>query len=124
MDTLLLDVGTWDLVLDANGNIAVASAPYSLAQDVASSIRTFLAEVWYDTAQGVPYWQPILGKAPPISLFQEYMVQAALNAVPTTADVYVVSAQALIESYDPSTRTVTGQLQFKDSNGKPGTVQI
>lgn len=124
MDTLLLDVSTWDLVLDANGNIAVASAPYSLAQDVASAIRTFLGEVWYDTTQGVPYWQQILGKAPPISLFQEYMVQAALNAVPTTADVFVVSAQALIESYDPDQRTVTGQVQFKDSNGGKGSVTI
>ena len=40
--TLLLDQTEWDLVLDASGNIALASPPYALAQDVASAVRTFL----------------------------------------------------------------------------------
>ena len=41
MNTLLLDTLRWDLCLDVHGNIAVASDPYSVAQDVASAIRTF-----------------------------------------------------------------------------------
>jgi hypothetical protein len=36
-------------VLDAEGNIAVASEPYSLAQDAASAIKTFAGEVFWDT---------------------------------------------------------------------------
>jgi hypothetical protein len=32
MRTLLLDTVAWDLVLDVNGNIAVADEPYALAQ--------------------------------------------------------------------------------------------
>lgn len=31
--TLLLDTLAWDLAVDAAGNIAVATEPYSLAQD-------------------------------------------------------------------------------------------
>ncbi|AJJ19826.1 hypothetical protein [Yersinia intermedia] len=54
-NTLLLDRTAWDLVLDANGDIAMASLPYSIAQDVASAIKTFIGECWYDTSQGVPY---------------------------------------------------------------------
>jgi hypothetical protein len=68
--TLLLDTATWDLVLDVKGNIAIASEPYSLAQDAASAIKTFLGEVWYDTTQGVPYFEQILGKPPNVELMR------------------------------------------------------
>ena len=37
-NSLLLDQAQWDIVLDVNGNIALASAPYSIAQDVALSL--------------------------------------------------------------------------------------
>ena len=124
MNTLLLDVGIWDLVKDASGNIAIASAPYSLAQDVASAIRTFLHEVWYVTTQGIPYLQSILGKTPPLAVFQELMVQAALGAVPTTADVYVKEATCVIQTFNAPSRLVVGQVQFVDSNGQTGTVQV
>lgn len=124
MKTLLLAVDTWDVVLDANGNWAVADVPYALAQDVASSIKTFLAEVWYDTTIGVRWKQQILGKRPPVSLFQEYMVAAALAATPANADVTVVSAKCLIQSFSAITREVIGQVQFVDSNGNTGAVAI
>jgi hypothetical protein len=118
MKTLLLDIGAWDLVADAAGNIAVASEPYSLAQDVASAIRTFLGEVWYDTSIGVPYFEQILGHTPPITVFEEYMTQAALT-VPGVA-----TATCIIESFSQSTRTVTGQVQFTSTTGATGTVTI
>ena len=93
MKTLLLDVSAWDLVLDSNGNIALASPPYAVAQDVASAIRTFQGELWYDTTQGIPYWTKILGKLPPASLLIELINQAALSV----ADV--VTAQTSITSF-------------------------
>lgn len=124
MDTMLLAVDTWDLCLDASGNIARASVPYALAQDVASALRTFIAEVWYDDTLGIPYFQKILGKSPPITVFQALMEQTALTAVPKTADVYVVSATCIIQSFSVATRVITGQVQFTDSNGQTGTVSI
>lgn len=114
MDTLLLELNDWDLCLDASRNLALAKAPYALAQDVASAIKTFLGEVYYNTTLGVPYFTQILGKTPPIAVFQELMIQAALT-VPG-----VVSATCVISSF--SGRTVTGQVQFTDSNGATGTV--
>lgn len=116
MDTWLLEVDTWDLCLDALGNIAMASDPYSLAQDVASAIKTFLGEVYYDTTIGVPYFSQILGQTPPLSVFEEYMIQAALT-VPQ-----VVSATCVIESF--TNRTINGQVQFVDSNGNTSTVSF
>jgi hypothetical protein len=116
MKTLLLDNTLWDLCLDAAGNIAVAEAPYQRSQDVASAIKLFLGELWYNTAPGVPYFQQILGKAPPIQQFKDYMVAAALT-VPG-----VVSATCVIESFQD--RTVKGAVTFTADDGTTGTVAI
>ena len=117
-DTLLLTQGPWDLCIDAAGNIARASPPYALAQDVASALRLFLGELWYDDTKGVPYFQTILGQTPPLSLFQALMVQAALT-VPG-----VVSATCTLSAFDRDTRTVTGQVDFIDQDGQQGTVAL
>ena len=109
MKTLLLDTDTWDLVADASGNIAVADEPYALAQDAASAIRLFAGELYYDTTQGIPYFDQILGKAPPVSLMKAYFNRAALT-VPG-----VVSAKTFIQSW--TDRTVTGQVQVTDEAG-------
>ena len=116
MNTLLLELNDWDLCVDASRNIAMASAPYALAQDVASAIKTFLSEVFYNTTLGVPYFAKILGHAPPVGVFQEYMIQAALTVPGVTA------AACVIESF--TDRTVTGQVQFTDSTGTTGTVSF
>lgn len=116
MKTLLLDTAAWDLVLDANGNIAVATAPYQYAQDVASALRLFAGELWYNNQPGVPYLATILGEAPPLSLFKEYMVRAALT-VPN-----VVQADCVVESFEG--RTVKGQVTFTTSDGQTGTVSL
>ena len=71
MNTLLLDRVAWDLVLDAAGNIAMASNPYATAQDVASAIKLFRGELFYDTAKGIPYWTEVLGQLPPLALVRE-----------------------------------------------------
>ncbi len=114
--TLLLDNTNWDLLADAAGNIAVAQPPYALAQDVASALKLFLGELWYNAAPGVPYFSEILGHSPPIGVFQAYMVQAALT-VPG-----VVSAECAIESIDG--RTIVGAVTFVDENGSTQQVAI
>jgi hypothetical protein len=109
MNTLLLDAARWDLVLDASGNIAMASDPYALAQDVASAVRLFQGEAWFNTATGVPYFQEVLGQNPPIQLLQSLIEQAALT-VPE-----VVRAAATITSFE--NRTITGNVQVTTSSG-------
>lgn len=116
MKTLLLDVSSWDLISDAAGNIAVASDPYSQAQDVASQLRLFLGELWYDVTQGIAYFTEILGQAPPLAYFQELMVAGAV-LVPGVA-----SAQCTISAFE--NRTVNGQVTFTLQNGQTGTVNL
>jgi hypothetical protein len=116
MNTLLLDQTAWDLVLDSNRNIALASPPYALAQDVASAVRLFLAELWYDTTQGIPYFQKILGQLPPSSLIVE-LIRKRVLSVPG-----VVTAQVFISSFN--NREISGQIQFTDNTGTTTTVEF
>lgn len=108
-NTLLLDQTVWDLVLDANGNIAMAQAPYAIAQDVASATRTFLGECWYNNNYGLPYWQQILGEFPPLQYVAEQIEAQAL----TVPDV--VAAQATFSSFE--NRSLAGQIQIIDTDG-------
>lgn len=113
MNTLLLDCATWDLCSDAAGNIAVASDPYSMAQDVASACRLFLGELWYDTTQGIPYFDEILGTSPPTSFIQAQLVNSALT-VPGVVEATAVSLSFIDGVY-------TGQVQFSDVSGTLAT---
>ena len=114
LSTMLLDTVAWDLVLDSNNNIALASSPYAVAQDVASAIRTFQGELWYDTAQGVPYWQELLGKNPTSS-----QITAAFNAAALTVPG-VATVNTVITSV--AGRKVSGQVQFTTASGESVTV--
>jgi len=114
MTTLLLDQNTWDLVVDASGNIALADSPYSLAQDVASACRLFLGELWYNTNKGVPYNEEILGKLPTEDALRQYLIDAALSVQ------NVVSADVEINSFDG--RALSGILTFTDTLG--GTFNV
>lgn len=109
-NTLLLDRTAWDLVLDANGNIAMATPDYSVAQDVASAVRLFLGELYYDTTKGIPYFEDILGTRPPAQLLAGYIENAAKTVPGVTA------ARCIINSFDINGQ-VTGQIQVTDENG-------
>lgn len=88
--TLPLNTSTWDIELDSNGNLTLADPDYSIAQDVASAIRTFLGECWYDVTLGLPYFGQILGQLPPASLITSLLEQAAKTVIGVTA-VTVIS---------------------------------
>lgn len=102
--TLLLDRTTWDICADAQGNIAVATEPYSQSQDVASECRVYLGECYYDTTRGVPYPGQILGKMQPVQVLKESLIAAA-SLVPgvTRATVFLTAIQD---------RAISGQVQF------------
>lgn len=116
LNTLLLDRTVWDLVLDSAGNIARADPPYALAQDVASAVRLFLGELWYDTTKGIPYFEQILGHLPPQSLLINYIQRAALT-VPG-----VVYAKCVLTEFQG--REVKGQIQFIDEAGARNAVHF
>ena len=115
-NTLLLDAAQWDLVIDSSNNIAMAEPPYAVSQDVASAVRLFLGELWFDTTRGIPYWTDVLGHMPPASLLCGYIERAALT-VPG-----VVKAQCVITSF--TDRSASGTLQFTDESGGQNSVSF
>jgi hypothetical protein len=110
MNTLLLDVSAWDLTTDISGNMAMASDPYSLAQDAASAIKLFQGELWFDVTQGVPYWALILGLSPPVALMKSKFKAAALT-VPGVASA-VCYLSSIVD------RVVGGQVQVTSATGQ------
>lgn len=109
MDTLLLDIIAWDLTIDASGNIAMASNPYSQIQDVASACRLFAGELWFDTTRGIPYLSQIFKVNYPFALLKDDLVSAALIVPGVTA--------ATVYLDDVSERAITGQVQCETDDG-------
>lgn len=107
--TLLLDRDGWDLCLDAAGNIAMASEPYSQTQDAASACRVFFQEAYYDTTLGIPYFTDVLGQYQPTQILRARFKEAALT-VPGVTDA--TTYLDLDEN-----RQITGQLQITTDAG-------
>lgn len=114
MSTLLLDTANWDLTLDSYNGIAVAQPPYSIAQDVASALKLFSGELWYDTTQGLPYTQDVLGKLPPLGFLKAKLEAAAMTVVG------VASATAYITGFVD--RNLVGQVQVTMVGGGTAVV--
>lgn len=110
MQTMLLDTQLWDLVVDNRGNIAVASDPYSQAQDAASVIKLFEGEAYYDITRGLPYFDQVLGQFPLVALLKRQWVDAA-KTVPG-----VVAAQCFLRSVGKD-RVLRGQVQITNKAG-------
>jgi hypothetical protein len=115
-DTLLLDPETWDLTVDAFGNIAMASPPYALAQDVASAVKLFQGELWFDTTKGIPYFRDILGLRPPVQLLKRYIEEAAFTVEG------VIKAKCVITS--TANRFVRGDIRFVDETGVNSNIKL
>lgn len=107
--TLLLDRTVWDLAVDAAGNIALATEPYSVIQDVASACRLFQGELWYGGTDGIFYFEQVLGRYQPIQLLKDQLSRAAL-AVPGVLSV-VVYLTAVVG------RAISGQVQVTTGTG-------
>lgn len=110
MDSLLLDLDTWDLLVDADGNMAICSAPYAVAQDVACAVRTFKDELIFDLDAGIPYFDSILGHTPPLQLIQSVITKEALT-VPE-----VSNARTIINKSNQG--TISGEIQIIDIAGE------
>ena len=111
MKTLLLERSTWDLALDRSGNIAVASEPYSVLQDVCSAIRVFQGECYYDTSKGIPYYSMILGKNQSVPVFQRLAEQAAMT-------VPLVSGATCVVANLGADRRLSGVIQITLTTGE------
>lgn len=116
-DTIFLEPNNWDLALDVYGNIAVANAPYAVAQDVATSCRLWEGEYIYDITRGIPYEQYILGYMPPRNIFISWLANESLT-VPN------VSTATPVLAYNSGNREIYGQIQITLTDGTTTNVNI
>lgn len=116
MDSLLLDTELWDLVVDADRNIAICSSPYAVAQDVACAVRTFEGEMPFDQGVGIPYFENILGQTPTLRYVQSRITEESLT-VPE-----VSQARTIVDRSDEG--VVTGEIQIIDTDGEQANVRF
>lgn len=124
-DTLALQVATWDLDLDDRGNLRTfgdatpdenTGPGMRLAQDVASRVRAWRGEVWFDTEQGIDYPR-YLGTTPSlVELRADYQAEAL--RVPQCATALADFALGRRD------RAVTGALYLSDLSGYAAEVAL
>lgn len=117
MNTLFLMPDTWDLALDADGNIAIASSTYQQAQDIASACRLFTQDQYFNQSAGIPYLSEILGKGSfPLSLYRKYLQDAAMSVQGVT------NAQA--ELVMTEGRILRGLIKFTNQENQTGVISL
>lgn len=57
-----------DLIIDGGGNLTLFSGVEQVAQDCWLGVQTHVKDIWYNQQYGIPYFDSILGFAPPDSL--------------------------------------------------------
>ena len=120
MNTLALDNANWDLTVDPLYNIAMATGPYAIAQDVGSAIKLFAGELYYDTTQGVPYFTDILGQT-----FNQSVIEAEMNEAALSVPGVVQAQTTLFDGATPEAlaayrqqRILTGTVKVIDTVGQ------
>ena len=117
MKTFFLIPETWDLAIDTQGNIAIATDVYQQAQDISTSCRVFYGDDYYNRTDGIPYLQKILGKHNyPMSLFQRNLHDRSMlvNGV-VSVDVNL---------YPLENRIMRGTIDFTNDQNSSGTVGL
>lgn len=115
--SMLLETETWDLSLDASGNIAATQNPYAVAQDAACACSTFLGEAWYDTTLGIPYYERILGHWPGSQLINTKMAAEA-EKLPYVQDAFCTV------TISNDTRVSSGVMTLTDTNFEQSIIQF
>lgn len=116
MSTLLLSHDDHDLLVDAYGNIAMASTPYAYSQDVATASLMFKGEHVYYGGIGIPYFQEILGQRSPISIIKGHYEHAALSVQG------IGSAEAVLTTNKE--RGLTGEIRCSTIDGTNITIGL
>lgn len=110
--TVLLDRKTWDVTSDGVGRIALTTDDYATAQNVANEARLFTEDAYFIQDQGIPHFTVELGRRVNASVLRSYLRRAALSV----SDVREVLSVE-ITAFDPTTRTLTGDMQLTTVEG-------
>jgi hypothetical protein len=104
-----------------NQDIALNTQGLAVAQDVASAIKLFQGELYYDTTLGVPYFGQVFSQQYNAAIINSLMQQAALT-VPNVVEA-VASVSNLDANGKPS-RDIAGTVEILDVNGEASGVTL
>lgn len=115
--TFKLDNTTWDILLDANGNLAITETPEAVSQDVASACLVFAGECFYNTTLGIPWQEEVLGLRPTAGYIARKLA--------TEAEKLPVVKQAIANIFfDESSRQIRGLIRITDHQGDQSEVSL
>lgn len=115
MMSLKLNQETWDLETDGNHNIAVIQNSDAIAQNVATRIKLFLGEQYYQSNTGIPYFN-ILGKNISLSYLTSLIEKESLKVNGVTESKCVINSV--------KDRYLKGTLLFIDNLGNESNVNF
>ena len=115
--TLKLDTDSWDLTLDAAGNISTATDDYAIAQNVANAVRLFTNDSYFWPGKGIPHYLTSLGADINPVVVQSRVEDAAL------AIDGVSEAEAILDDID-STRVLSGSVYITTEDGETADVAL
>lgn len=113
--TLKLDANVWDLTLNGNGEIAIATDAEAVAQDVASACLVFYGECYYDNTLGIPWKSEVLGMRPTAGYIASKLEREAKK-------LPIVDQALATVFFDKTTRTVRGAIRVTDNEGNNAQV--
>lgn len=118
---LSLDNATWDLHLEATGNIATVGEtdfPSLLSQRIKHRLQTFKGECFLDREIGVPYYNEILKKNPDLG-----RIRSLLSSVISEVDG-VDKILSLDLSFDRKTRITYVTFRVLGNDGSIATGEV
>lgn len=114
--TLYLRPDKWDLTLDNDGNIALATQTYQQAQDICSACRTMIKDMYYQQSEGIPYLEQILGQHTySLALYRQQLYDCAMSVEG------VASATVDLILKD---RVLSGTIQFTNTENDVATINL
>jgi len=118
MNTLTLDEN-WDLSLNADGNIEIATGDYAIAQNCANAVRLFTNEAFFDRQKGIPHFSIELGSSVMASMavFKNAIREACLG-VDGTTDCEIIL------NHNKENRLEGGQISLETVNGSQISIEL
>lgn len=107
----------WDIALNDNGGLSTAEDAYAVAQNVASAVRLFTNDAYFDTDAGIPHFEVTFKRNPDVSIIR--------SRIKTAAEAVAGVRSARVELRQVSSACVLqGTIFLTLTNGENAEVEL
>lgn len=118
MNTVRLN-DNWDIQLNKDGNIEVATGDYAIAQNCANAVRLFTDDAFYDRTRGIPHFDIELGHSVMASMtVLKNRIKQSCLAVEGVTDCEISLKN------DKDNRLESGQVSLATVNGSKIYIEL